>query len=66
MVIVGVVLDNTTLNCILSHEARSSEAPRVYVVLGLVEVAGMHIAHLLCALCIELPCPDLWPSKHGW
>ncbi|GFY31762.1 uncharacterized protein TNCV_4200711 [Trichonephila clavipes] len=42
------------------------KAPRFYLVLGLVEAAGMHIAHLLCALCIGLSCPDLWSSKHGW
>ncbi|GFS84646.1 hypothetical protein NPIL_98451 [Nephila pilipes] len=41
-------------------------APRLYVILGLVEVTGMHLAHLLCALCIGLSCPDLWSQKHGW
>ncbi|GFY54372.1 uncharacterized protein TNIN_339281 [Trichonephila inaurata madagascariensis] len=65
LVTVGVVLDPTTFDCILSHEARSSEALRLYVVLGLVEAAGMHIAHLLCALCIGLSCPDWWSSKHS-
>ncbi|GIY12066.1 uncharacterized protein CDAR_449821 [Caerostris darwini] len=64
LVTVGVVMDHSALNCISSHEARSSEASHVYNILGVIEVTGMYVAHLLCALCIGLSCPDLWSQKH--
>lgn len=34
--------------------------------LGIVEVTGMYLAHLLCALCIGLSSPDLWGQKNKW
>ncbi|CAL1287348.1 unnamed protein product [Larinioides sclopetarius] len=66
LVTVVVVLDNSALNCISSYDSRSPDASHLYSILSVAEVSGMHVAHLLCALCIGLACPDLWPQKHGW
>ncbi|KAG8201354.1 hypothetical protein JTE90_016831 [Oedothorax gibbosus] len=59
---VMVILDNTAFGCVTNHANEGSM--QLYTILGIVEVTGMYLAHLLCALCIGLSCPDIWSHKN--
>ncbi|XP_054708959.1 uncharacterized protein LOC129218662 [Uloborus diversus] len=59
-----VILEGNAFSCTAPQDVHSHETSvRIYAILGLVEVTGMHVAHLLSALCVGLACPDLWASN---